>query len=170
MSEGLACPDYAELKVRIEPRRHEGIYRVLAFGPEGATASATFVPPFARMELDNFILRVGLPRRSVRSFRSSQMVEAKTFGPHLFNALLQDDHVRQAYYDAWQTADTRERGLRLTLHLTNMPELMEIPWEFLYESRQFHSQPIYTRGERRDSVTDASADSISAVAGTGGAT
>jgi hypothetical protein len=60
MSEGFACPDYAELKVRIEPAR------------------------------------------------------------------------RQAYHDARQTADTS--------------------------------------GEWRDGVTDASADSISAVAGTGGAT
>jgi hypothetical protein len=170
MSKGFACPDYAELKVRIEPGRQEGTYRVLAFGPEGATASGTVVPPFARVELDNFILRVGLPRRLVRSFRASQLVEAKTFGAQLFNALLDDDHVRQAYHDAWQTADTRERGLRHTLHLTNVPDLMEIPWEFLYESRQFHSQSIYTRSERRDSVTDASADSISAVAGTGGAT
>jgi WD40 repeat protein/tetratricopeptide (TPR) repeat protein len=137
-------PEYDELKVRIEPGRQEGTYRVLAFGPEGATASGTFVLPFASMELDNFILRVGLPRRSVRSFRSSQMEEAKTFGAQLFNALLHDDHVRQAYYGARQTADARERGLRLTLHLTNVPELMEIPWEFLYESRQFLSQSIYT--------------------------
>jgi hypothetical protein len=98
------------------------------------------------------------------------MEGAKTFGAQLFNAVLDDDHVWQAYYDARQTADTRERGLRLTLHLTNVPELMEIPWEFLYESRQFHSQSIYMRGETRDSVTDGSADSISAVAGTGGAT
>ena len=170
MSEGFACPDYAELKVRIELGRQEGTYRVLAFGPEGATASGTFIPPFARMELDNFILRVGLPRRLVRSFRASQMEEAKTFGAQLFNALLDDDHVRQAYYDARQTADTRERRLRLTLHLTNVAELMEVPWEFLYGSRQFHCQSIYTRGEWRDSMTDASADSISAVAGTGGAT
>lgn len=135
-------PDYDELKVRIEPGP-EGRYHVLAFGPEGTTASGTFVPPFAQMELDNFVLRVGHARRSVRSFRSSQMEEAKRFGAQLFDALLRDD-VRQAYFTAHQAADIRQRGLRLTLQLTNVPELMEIPWEFLHDSQRFLSHSIYT--------------------------
>jgi tetratricopeptide (TPR) repeat protein len=135
-------PDYDELKIRVEPGQAEATYNVLAFGPEGSIASGTFTSPFTKIELDNFILRVGLPRRSVRSFRSSQMEEAKRFGAMLFDALVKDD-IREAYVSARQ-ALTRGRGLRLTLQLTNVPELMEIPWEFLYERPAFLSQSIYS--------------------------
>jgi hypothetical protein len=139
---GTGIPEYDELKLRIEPGA-EGTYRVLAFGPEGATASGRFVAPFTRLELDNFILRVGLPRRAVRSFGSSQMEEAKRFGARLFDALVNED-IRDAYLAAGRTADAHDRGLRVTLHLTNVPELMEVPWEFLYERPRFLSQSIYT--------------------------
>jgi hypothetical protein len=135
-------PDYDELKLRIEPGA-EGAYRVLASGPEGATASGSFVAPFTRTELDIFVLRVGLPRRAVRSFGSSQMEDAKRFGSRLFDALVQQD-VRDAYLASRRAADAHDRGLRVTLQLTNVPELMEIPWEFLYERPRFLSQSIYT--------------------------
>jgi CHAT domain len=71
------------------------------------------------------------------------MEEAKRFGVQLFDALLRDQ-VRQAYFTARQAADIRQRGLRLTLQLTHVPELMEIPWEFLHDSRRFLSHSIYT--------------------------
>jgi hypothetical protein len=135
-------PTYDELKVRIEPGA-EGAYRVLAFGPDGSTASGSFVAPFSDLELDNFVLRVGLPRRKVRSPGASQMEEAKRFGTRLFDALVQDE-VRDAYLRARGAANAHDRGLRVTLQLTNVPELMEIPWEFLYERPRFLSQSIYT--------------------------
>src|SRR3712207_5751421 len=91
-------PDYDEIRIRIVPDRASG-YRVLAFGPDGGTATGGFALPFSDLELDNFILRVGLPRRTVRGFSSSQMEDAKQFGSRLFDAPFQDD-VAEAYDSA----------------------------------------------------------------------
>ncbi len=141
MAEGI--PDYEELKLRIQPGP-DGGYGVLAFAADGSTAQGSFTKPFSDAELDNFILRVGLPRRSsVRAFRSSQMEEAKRFGSELFDALVSGD-VREVYQGARRASDAHHRGLRVTLYLTGVPELMEIPWEFLYERRSFLSQSVYT--------------------------
>src|SRR5688572_1074819 len=96
-------PDYEELKLRIQPGPH-GSYGVLAFAADGSTAQGSFTKPFSDAELDNFILRVGLPRRSVRAFRSSQMEEAKRFGSQLFDALVSGD-VREVYQGARQASD-----------------------------------------------------------------
>jgi hypothetical protein len=135
-------PEYDELKLRIERGTGEA-YHVVAFAADGSTAEGTFSTPFTRTELDNFVLRVGLPRRNVRTYRSSQMEEARRFGSELSGALLQGD-VREVYLGARRLADANGRGLRVTLYLTGVPELMEIPWEFLYERPSFLSQSIYT--------------------------
>ena len=135
-------PDYDELKLRIERGTGES-YHVVAFAADGSTAEGTFSSPFSATELDNFVLRVGLPRRKVRTYRSSQMEEARRFGTELSRALLHGD-VREVYLGARRAADAEDRGLRVTLYLTGVPELMEIPWEFLYERPSFLSQSIYT--------------------------
>jgi hypothetical protein len=140
MREGI--PDYAELKLRIEPASAGG-YRVTAFGPDGGTATGTFELPFSATELDNFVLRVGLTRRGNRSYRSSQMEEAKRFGAAIFDALIHGD-VRDVYRAARSHANAESRGLRVTFNLTGAPELMQIPWEFLYDRPAFLSQSIYT--------------------------
>jgi streptogramin lyase len=138
-------PEYDDLKLRIEPGEGKS-YRVIAFGPSGSTATGTFTKPLSELELDNFVLRVGLPRRFVRSYRSPQMEdEAKPFGRRLFESLLADE-VGDLYRGARHVADSSGRGLRVTLYLTNVPELMEIPWEYLYDPRDafFLSQWTYT--------------------------
>ena len=137
-------PEYDDLKLRIEPGDGDS-YRVVAFGPGGNTASGAFARPISQVELDNFILRVGLPRRHVRKYRSSQMEEAKQLGTQLFESLLAED-VGDLYHGARSVADSQNRGLRLTLYLTGAPELMEIPWEFLYDPGDafFLSQSMYT--------------------------
>jgi CHAT domain len=137
-----AIPSYDELKLRID-RRTEGSYRVLAIGPDGSTAEGSFSLPFDEVELDNFVLRIGAARRGVRAYRSSHMEEAKRWGSTLFETLLQGD-VREVYQRARSVADSREHGLRMTLYLTGVPELMEIPWEFMYQRPSFLSQSIYT--------------------------
>ena len=43
-------------------------------------------------------------------------------------------------------ADSQGRGLRISLSMTEAPELLEIPWELLYDPSEarFLSQSIYT--------------------------
>jgi len=135
-------PHYDELELRIAPGP-EGAYRVIASGADGSLASGSFLLPFDETQLDNFVLRVGRPRRGMRAYRSSQMEEAKRFGAQLFHALVSGP-VRDVYLGARRLAEANDRGLRVTLYLTDVPELMSIPWEFLYERPSFLSQSIYT--------------------------
>ena len=134
-------PRYDELKLRIAPGPGVG-YQVAAFGPDGSAASGAFTLPFDQTQLENFVLRVAR-RRSVRAYRSSQMEEAKRFGSKLFDALIGGE-IRDVYLSARRAAEQKERGLRVTLYLTDVPELMEVPWEFLYERPSFLSQSVFT--------------------------
>ena len=89
------------------------------------------------------MLQVGRTRRGTHALRSSQMEEAKRFGRELFECLLQGE-ARDVYLSARHVAEASGRGLRVTLSLTETPDLMQIPWEFLYERPSFLSQSIYT--------------------------
>ena len=139
-AEGI--PSYDELKLRIGPGEG-GAYQVVAFGPDGSTASNAFALPFDETQLDNFVLRIGRPRRGVRAYRSSQMEDAKHFGSQLFDALI-NGAVHDVYLGARRVAEQNNKGLRLTLYLTDVPALMEVPWEFLYDRPAFLAQSIYT--------------------------
>lgn len=121
--------DYDELKLRIQ-REGDGGYRVLASAQDGSRASESFVLPVGDDELAHFLLRMGLP---VRRRFSGHTEEARSFGERIFDALFTAS-VRTIYDNARKSSLVREhRGLRITLQLTDVPELMRIPWEFLYE-------------------------------------
>jgi hypothetical protein len=60
------------------------------------------------------------------------MQAAKSFGISLFEALFKGK-VRDSYQDALRKADSDGHGLRLLLRLSDAPELLNIPWEYLYE-------------------------------------
>jgi hypothetical protein len=146
------APTYDELSIRIQAGEG-GRYHVVASAADGSTASATFAMPFDEVELDNFVLRVGRQRLPVRSYRSTQMEEAKKFGMRLFEALLTDG-VRDVFRAARAVADQSHKGLRVTLRLNDAPELMDVPWEFLYERPRFLAQSIFTPVVRSLDLTE----------------
>lgn len=137
-----AIPEYDELKLRVQPGPGD-TYRVHALASDGSAATSTFRRPLSELELDNFALRVGSTRTGTRGHRSSQLEEAKRVGTLLSDALLADK-VGELFAAVRRDADGAGRGVRLTLHLDDAPELMEVPWEFLYRDRGFVAQSIYT--------------------------
>ena len=139
----MAIPQYDELMLRMEPSGHSG-YTVTAFGPDRSTATGEFTSPVSEVELDNFILRVARPR-VVRSAHSSELLDAKELGGELFERLLCND-VGDVYHGARKVAESQGRGLRITLSMTGAPELLEIPWELLYDrgAASFLSDSIFT--------------------------
>jgi hypothetical protein len=128
--------EYDTLNIRFQPGPR-GSYAVDASGPR-AEAHSEFQPPFADLDLENFVLRVGRPRRGVRRLDSPEMDTAKTFGGKLFDALFCGD-VRDLYHAASAEADSAGKGLRITLRLGQAPDLSNIPWEYLCEEGRFLS-------------------------------
>jgi hypothetical protein len=136
-------PHYTDVELRIERAYEEGPYRVLMLAPGGRRASGYLELPFSDSELERFVRKVG-GSRGARGFGSQRMEEAKKFGSQLFEALFSGD-VRDLYSSVRSEADTAEdAGLRLTLSLSGVPELMDVPWEYLYERPSFLAQSVYT--------------------------
>ncbi|MCI0694512.1 CHAT domain-containing protein [candidate division KSB1 bacterium] len=106
-------------------------YKVQASSPTAGQAFGEFNLPFSELEIENFLLRVGRPRRSVRRVDSPEMVAVKNFGSRLFDAVF-DDEVRACLRSSLEEAERQGAGLRLRLRLTKAPELTDLPWEYLY--------------------------------------
>ena len=132
--------DYAEIKIRLD-RNADGSFDVSATSPVGE-AAGRFESPFSELELENFVLKIGRTRRAVRSVGSTERRSAKEFGERLFNALFQGK-VRDLYRMTAAGIDKR-KGLRLSLSLTGAPELMNVPWEYMYDEPRFLSQSAQT--------------------------
>jgi len=108
-------------------------YRVRVLNSPAGQAAADFSLPFSNMELENFILKIGRPRRGVRRVDSPEMAAAKTFGASLFKAVF-DDELLGCLRSSLDETARQGGGLRLRLHMTEVPELADIPWEYLYHS------------------------------------
>jgi tetratricopeptide (TPR) repeat protein len=128
--------EYDTFNIRFQPGPR-GSYSVIASSPRGE-APSEFRSPFADVDLENFVLRVGRPRRGIRRLDSPEMETAKMFGGRLFDALFSGD-VRDLYHAASAEADSAGKGLRVTLRLGQAPELSTIPWEYLCEEGRFLS-------------------------------
>lgn len=111
---------------------HEATYRARVLSSPEGEASAEFTFPFSSLELENFTLRMGQSRRGVRRVESPQMQGAQAFGIRLFEAVF-SDQVRDLYQGALRSAEREGYGLRLLLRLSDVPELVNLPWEYLYE-------------------------------------
>ncbi len=134
--------DYGEFRLRIERGTEEGTYRVECSGLGGDGAGG-FTLPFTDTELENFVLKVGRTRRGVRKIESPEMQLARKFGGQLFGAVMQGK-TGELYRTAWSEARATGQGLRITLSLTDVPELGGIPWEYLYDDPNFLSINAWT--------------------------
>ena len=78
---------YENFDVLLE-RSGEGGYRArVVYAPAGQGARVAFAQPFASLELENFLLRIGRPRRPVRRVDAPETKAVKAFGERLYRAL-----------------------------------------------------------------------------------
>ncbi len=127
----MAEINYLDFDLLIE--RAGNKYQARVLNSPAGQASATFRLPFSDLELENFLLRVGRTRRGVRRLESPEMEAAKTFGGKLFDAVFADE-VRACLRSSLDEASRQDAGLRLRLRLAAVPELADLPWEYLYNS------------------------------------
>ncbi|MDQ5825857.1 MAG: CHAT domain-containing protein [Chloroflexota bacterium] len=106
-------------------------YRALMHSQSGENVTVTFSKPFSDMELENFLLKAGYSRRSVRRIDTVETAAAKEFGGKLFNTLFKGD-AQECLRRDLSYAQQQDARLRLRLSLTETPELADLPWEYLY--------------------------------------
>jgi CHAT domain len=134
--------EYRELKIRLS-RSGTG-YQALAEGPSG-NASGHFVPPYSPAELNEFLEELSGQLVTARSKGSEppETAVVRHFGGVLFDALI-DDEIRDLYYGSLRAAQDQGRGLRITISLKDAPDLMRVPWEYLYDEPNFLATSDFT--------------------------
>jgi hypothetical protein len=108
---------YLDFDLFIE-RSGEG-YRARVFNSPAGQATADFRLPFSEPELEKFLSES--PKREA----------ARAFGERLFNAVFKDE-VLTCLRRSLDEANRQGAGLRIRLRLADAPELVDLPWEYLY--------------------------------------
>jgi Tol biopolymer transport system component/flagellar biosynthesis GTPase FlhF len=125
---------YQDFDLLIE-RGPPGSYRArVVRSPAGESAPVQFTLPFSAVDLELLVLRVGLARRRVRGPGRPESAPLKEFGGKLYSAVFQDE-LRDILRSSVRQTRARGMGMRLRLRLADVPELADLPWEFLYDSR-----------------------------------
>ena len=108
-------------------------YQARVLNSPAGQASHEFSLPFSELELENFLLRIGQRQQGMRRMESPAMEAAKQFGGRLFQALFAGE-LKSCLQSSLDEASYRNAGLRIRLRLSGAPDLLDIPWEFLYNA------------------------------------
>ncbi len=129
----MAVPSYQTFDLLIQVSGTG--YRARVLNSPAGQASTSFVLPFTSSELDSFLARVG--RRAPMTGTALKPEDlVKQFGGRLFDAVFSGE-VLTSYRRSLDAAARAEQGLRIRLRLNDVPELADLPWEYLYDaSRQ----------------------------------
>ncbi|MFC9335943.1 CHAT domain-containing protein [Arthrobacter sp. NPDC057009] len=124
---------YLDFDLLFEPTRQGGYQARVLKSPAGEVLPVPVKVPFSDLELENFLLRVGRPRRQVvRGIKSPEAAAVLDFGAKLFDAVFKD-RLRSALTTSLDHVEGMDNtGLRVRLRLSDCPELADLPWEYLY--------------------------------------
>ena len=122
---------YLDFDLLVE--RSGDAYRSRVIQSPAGQASATFTAPFSEMEVENLVLKVSrsIGQRNVRRIESSELRNVQDFGARLFDTVF-DGEVRACLRSSIDEASRKDAGLRIRLRLGDVPELIDLPWEYLY--------------------------------------
>lgn len=127
----MATADAHDLDLLIEATSPPGRLRARVLNSPAGEASVDFDVPFTPLELENFLLKLGVPRSGLRGDGASNSSTAKTFGVRLFDAVFSGD-VRRAL--DMSRAIAGKDGVRIRLQVGDGADLAAMPWEFLYDT------------------------------------
>lgn len=125
--------NYLDFDIHIDRSAIGSGYRVRVVNSPAGQAMTEFALPFSEIEVENFVLRVGRTRKGVRRLESPEMEAARKFGGGLFEAVFSDE-VRGRLRTSLNQARQQGAGLRFRMHLMDVPELADLPWEYLYDA------------------------------------
>jgi formylglycine-generating enzyme required for sulfatase activity/CHAT domain-containing protein/cytochrome c-type biogenesis protein CcmH/NrfG len=128
----MSALQYLDFDLQIDELTDTRYRARVLYSPAGH-AEGFFALPFSDLELENFLLRIGRPRRGVRRINSPEMNEARKFGSKLYDAVFQGG-LQSCLLRSIDHAAHQGQGIRLRLRLP--PSLLELPWEYLYDTTQ----------------------------------
>jgi CHAT domain-containing protein len=123
---------FAEFDLAIEQTEDGYFARVLA-SPAGE-AVAPFRNPFGRGELEQFY-RLLRESESTGLRGAEQQNAIRRQGERLFQALF-TPNIRLCWEESIRLATQQRQRLRLRLHLYQVSEFAELPWEYLWDPQQ----------------------------------
>ncbi|HET9768179.1 MAG TPA: hypothetical protein VFS60_15100, partial [Thermoanaerobaculia bacterium] len=132
---------FLNFDLQIQPSP-EGYRSKVVASPAGEPV-VEFALPFSDLEIENFLLRFGRTSRTVRGLRTIEVDSARDFGGRLFEAVFAGE-VGSCLRSSMVEASHSEAGLRIRLHLLDVPELNDLPWEFLFHSALNHFLALST--------------------------
>lgn len=128
----MRAPEYVDFDLELSSGADGGYVARVVFSPRGE-ANAAVTIPYQGAELENVILKLGRTRAGVRSLSSPQARLARSFGERLFDAVFAGE-VGTLFQRSLDEAGDNGAGLRVRLRLSAVPELADIPWEYLYSA------------------------------------
>jgi formylglycine-generating enzyme required for sulfatase activity/tetratricopeptide (TPR) repeat protein len=126
----MADTVYRDFDLAID-RLDAGHYRARVIASPAGQATTEFTLPFSELELENLVLRLGYSRRQVRRIDSPELEAVKVFGGRLFKVVFADE-IHSCLRSSLEQVRQEGAGLRIRLRMTDAPELLDIPWEYLY--------------------------------------
>ena len=126
----MAEMEYVDFDLVIE-RVSKKAYRTRVLSSPAGQATGELRLPFNDLELENFLLKIGRTRRGVRRLESPEMEAAKQFGGKLFKSVFSAE-LMSCLRSSIDDANQKGQGLRIRLRLNDAPELVNLPWEYLY--------------------------------------
>ncbi|MCB1032357.1 MAG: CHAT domain-containing protein, partial [Acidobacteria bacterium] len=127
--------DYEEINLEFEPGAETEWYRVSTrAGSE--TARFEFERPLTPSELELFILRHCGARNAVRSWTPKPVRSLADLGSKLFNKCVGGE-VAAMFRRLETLAESRGKGLAMSLRFEHSPELSRYPWELLFDGTDF---------------------------------
>jgi TPR repeat protein len=110
-------------------------YRAEVVESPGGTGQHSFAFPFHERDLENYLLKIGNRRSGMRSSVSAADEAALEFGNKLFETVFCGE-LETAFEKSLEVTRNAGSRLRIRLHLGETPELADLPWEYLYQSRR----------------------------------
>jgi formylglycine-generating enzyme required for sulfatase activity len=130
--------DYLGFEIKIQ--RFEGAYRAHVLSSPRGEGSTDFALPFHEGELQQFPWLAEGAWRDARPADQVSPVQAlspRDFGARLFEAVF-GRQVGLLFQRSLDRALDQEMGLRLRFRLDEVPELADLPWEYLYDTKRDH--------------------------------
>src|SRR5262245_20250022 len=120
---------YLDFDLKIEGTDPQFIARVLR--SPGGEASHAFVMPFSQDRRENLVLRMTRLRSVTRRLESEEAIAARELGGGLYSAVFGPAVLACLQRSLERASREPNTGLRIRLRLQDVPDLAELPWEFL---------------------------------------